>query len=264
MPPKMVMCCICGKEVMKAQTYATGETDEEGNPLRACKEHEGVAEKAKELKEKSLKDLKRSMDESPFPGVKQHGLGLGSQHSKHFQQKSLEKEKRKLEEEERFREWSVSHCWCCELPGIHLRDFFQLKLIAMEKGKMLGVNNPLSPEMGKVVAGLMEQMGAKCVLHAFDLDEKLFEKYKEWKNRIHWKCRPIVEFANTIQICFDCQKRTGIEFDLEAHLPKPALKTLAIVGATYEGSGAQKAAQVLGWGSIMKEREEEVKRAENN
>jgi len=274
MPPKMVRCSICGQDVMKSQTYATGEKDEEGNPLRACKEHEGVVEKAEGLKEKSLKDLKKSMREGPFPGARAHGFVLGSPHAKYAQKNSPEQREKdrgmltdardKLGDMEEFAQWSWEHCWCCEQPGLHLKDFYELKLIAWEKGKMLGVDNPFSDEMSKVISGIMKQIGVRCVLHRFEMDEDMFKKYQEWKNRIHYKCRILPEMARTIQLCFDCQKRTGIEFDLKENTPKIDLKTLAVLGVSYEGSGTQKATQALAAGSIMRDKEEESKKAENN
>jgi len=274
MPPKTVTCCVCGQEVLKSQTYATGDKDSEGNPLRACKEHEGVSEKAEELKEKSIENLKKSMKQSPFPGAKKHGFVLGSPHAKYAQKTSPEQREKdrelmgetrdKLSDMEQVATWAWTHCWCCEQKGIHLKDFYELKLIALEKGKMLGVKNPFSPEMDKIIAGLLRNLGVKCVMHRFEMDDKLVKSYAEWKNRIHYKCRPVAEMARTIQLCFECQERTGIKYNLEENLPKMDLKNMAILGASYDGSEAQKAAQVLAYGSILKDQEQQFKSIQNN
>jgi hypothetical protein len=243
----MVTCSVCGEEVMKSQTYATGEKDSEGNPLRACKKHEGVSEKADKLKEQALKDLKKT---SPEQREKSREI--------------MGKTRDKLSEMEETANWAWEHCWCCEQKGIHLKDFYELKLIALEKGKMLGVKNPFSPEMGKIITGIMKSLGVRCVMHRFEMDEKMLEKYAEWKNRIHYKCRPLSEMMHTIQLCFDCQKRLGIEYNLEENLPKMDLKNMVLLSAAYDGSEAQKAAQVLAYGSILKDQEKQFKSSQNN
>ena len=268
MPPKMIRCCICSQDVMKSQTYATGEKGEDGTPLRACKEHEGVVEKAEELKEKHLKEERQNSrlnpaqrnhasqvayyrkNTSPEQQAKDHQM-LGDAHDQ-------------LTKVLAFGEWARNHCWCCRLPGIPLRDFYQLKLIALEKGKILDVLNPFSKEMGEIIKGLMNKLEVKCVIHHFDLDDNLFKIYEEWKGRIRRECHEFVQIGKSINLCFDCQERTGIKFDLEAHMPKFDLSTLATIGAVYEGSGIQKAVQVLGLGSVVQDREEIVKKSENN
>ncbi|MBD3407237.1 MAG: hypothetical protein GF411_14045 [Candidatus Lokiarchaeota archaeon] len=79
---------------MKSQTYATGESDCEGNPLRACKSHDGIIEKAEQLKEdkinKTLNEAKDKLQEVESIAYDDHTWTAKAQEHK---------------------EWSENHCW---------------------------------------------------------------------------------------------------------------------------------------------------------
>jgi hypothetical protein len=50
MPPKMVICSMCGKGVLKAQTLAVA------GGTRACREHQDVVDESKKLQEAERQD----------------------------------------------------------------------------------------------------------------------------------------------------------------------------------------------------------------
>lgn len=229
MPPKTVTCSVCGQEVLKSQTYATGEKDSEGNPLRACKEHEGVVEKAQELREKQTEKAQQTL--------------------KKLRERPWEKEHESWQESAQ-EAWE--HCWCCGQKGINLQEFYQLQLIALEKGRILGENNPFSDKIPGLLKGLMEELGVKCVLHRFQMDEKMQKQYEEWKNRVEPKRRVLCQWG-MIHLCFECQKRTGIEFPLKESLPEVDLKTLMLIGSAYEGSNEQQTVKALAEASVKKD-----------
>ena len=235
MPPKKVTCCICGQDVLKAQTYATGEKDEDGTPLRACKEHEGVVEKKEALQKEQQEKVKDEMERLRTPW---HKRPENQSHDEQFSKAMIQAQENA--------QWGWEHCWCCEQPGIMMADVFKLQLVVMEKMRVFGMDwNPFDPESRKqerkIMKGLMDELGAKCVFHRFEMDAKMKENYKLWKLRINFKVRPAAEMLGIIQLCFDCQKRTGIVYDLEANMPKPNLEVLHMIGAAYEGSELQAA-----------------------
>ena len=240
MPPKTVTCRICGEDILKSRTYATGEIGDDGLPLRACKEHEGVSEKAEELRKEQTKEAKKSAEKLKWRPPSREEL----------ERREIEQ----LQEQQKEAQWGWDHCWCCEQPGIHLKDFSQVQLIAMEKARLLGVN-PFSNEMGELIKGILKQAGVTRVMHRFEMDEEMKSKFQEWKNRIHWKLRPVADMTGIIQLCFDCQRRTGIVFDLNMNMPKADLTTLAAIGSSYDGSDEQRQAKLLAVLSLAKDEE---------
>lgn len=113
MPIKQVICSICKETVNKAATFHVGGTD------RACKKHEGVADKKAQL------DVKKAGDQA----------------------KSVQKLNRRLEPQ-----WSADpmkpKCWVCMNTGLRQQDFFMRILIEMQKQEIIhgGPVNPFAPE----------------------------------------------------------------------------------------------------------------------
>lgn len=203
MPPKTIKCSICGAEVLKSQTYATGQKDADGTPLRACKTHEGVIEKAEQLKKKLPK------------------IDHSQSHMDHFE----------------FREWADRHCWMCEQKGITVQEASAYQLIVLRQLELKGlVPNPLDEKTNKIQHSLfwdlMKEINAKCVFQRFEINSKQHQLFLEWKNRIHYQCRPIAEQGGIIQLCVDCQERSGIIHETKP----PDLTLLASLGSAYRES----------------------------
>jgi hypothetical protein len=245
MPPPQVICSICGETVNKAQTYATGEKDSEGKPLRACKKHEGVAEKAEELKEKAFEKQEKNTYSAQQKREREH------RNRNYRDPFDIPEDIRKHQE------WAETHCWCCEGKGVSIPDFSMLQLVAMEKAELLGIKNPFDPALASITKSILKKMGYSCVLHRFSMDKSMREKYQEWKNRINHKMRGVVELGNIIQLCFDCQKKTGIEYDVKTNMPKFDLQTMAMIGSAYLESGMKENMKEIAKASIFSDRESE-------
>ena len=232
MPPKMITCSVCNESVMKAQTYATGGTDEEGNPLRACKAHEGVLEKADSLRAEEIKRLKKAQEPKKFPAYVPPPQDVEDNHCK---------------------------CWCCEREGILLRDVYKLRLVIMEKMKLQGkVWNPFEYENSEI-PGLKALLGDLVIMHQFELDEDLYEKYKSWEARFSPACRDAVSFLKMIQLCFDCQEITGIAFDMKK-LEAPSLQALMLINVAYDNSELKEQAKQMAEVLVLKDEINETKR----
>ena len=243
MPPKTVKCSVCGEEVLKSQTYATGEKSGDGDPLRACKKHEGVVEKAQQLR---ADDVKRLRDQP--------------------KKKEEERRKRRRHTEldfskiEKFAHWAWNHCWICERPGIFAHDAYRLLMVAMEKAKIRGNNiNPLDgKQLIKYIGTLPD---GHCIFHRFNLDNKGIELYKKWKARFHKKTRQGIEMLRIVQLCTECQKRTKIKIPDPKPIP---IETLLLVADAYEGSDMQKTIHRIAEIAVGLEDEANTKKTSEN
>jgi len=225
MPPPVVKCCICGEEVLKAQTYAIAGG-------RACKKHEGVVEQSQQIQQKAIDDKSR--------------------------QRAAEDERERRREErmnmphasmEANLSFARDNCWCCGRVGLEHSMFMQLQLAAMEKAQNENIN-----VFGELVGdhafknmllAVLKRLGAECVFKRFDLNDEMFERYVQWEARIDHRVRDIVRFGRVIQLCGDCQNGTGIKFDFESIIPKVPLQTLLLVGSAYENSDFHKHVQEI-------------------
>lgn len=227
MPPPMVKCSICGEMVMKSQTCATGGMNSEGVPVRACKTHEGVVEKAEDFQKKQEEEKQKKIKEDQErKQTRNDPFGL----AKKFD----------------------GLCWCCQRRGISRKDSYLVQLLALEKARVLGDPNPFSKTVIDEGRKIMKKTGAECVFDRFNLTEDQYKNYLRSSNRIAFEMREIVLLGRFIQLCTDCQKGLGIMFDIEARMPKPNLETMAILGAGYEASGAKANMQAIAE-SLVKE-----------
>lgn len=244
MPPKTVTCSFpgCGESVMKSQTYATGKKDSEGNPLRACKTHEGVKEKAEELKEQQSSKQKRAANKPP----------LTNAHQKYFKQQERKEERyketirRNYEEEmlEDFGEiqptpqqiWIDTHCWVCEQECMSFREANFRILIDMAKAKL--TNNKI------------DFIDTDKIRYRFNITDEQLGLYKKWKSRFHISTRPIIELIRMIQLCKGCQEITGIKKPDEKLL---SLKALALIGAAFDTSDLKKSIKIQAQNEVIGE-----------
>jgi len=243
MPPKTITCSVCGEEVPKSQTYATGEKSDDGKPLRACKSHEGVMEKAEQMRADNIKRLR-------------------DQPKKREEEKKKRRRRSELDfsKIDRFAHWAWTHCWICERPGIFVADAYKLLLVAMEKAKIRGDNiNPLDGAQLIKYIGTMPNV--RCVFHRFALDNKGMKLYEEWKARFHKKTRAGIEMLRIVQLCTECQKRTKIKIPDRKPIP---LKTLAMVAAAYEGSEMQDTIHRIAEVSVKLEDEDSKRKTSEN
>jgi hypothetical protein len=165
MPIKQVICSICKQTVNKAVTYHVGGTD------RACRSHEGVAEK------KAALEVKKADDQA----------------------RSIQKLERRLEPV-----WSSEpmqpKCWVCMNTGIRQQEFFMRILIEMQKQEIIhrGPVNPFAPEH-------MIRLKERCI---FILSE---ETCKNALPYIREDFRMMIGMGGFLSICGPCCGTLKIE-----------------------------------------------------
>jgi len=248
MPGKQVTCCICGEMLSKRQTYATGEKDDDGNPKRACKTHEGVSEKAKDMQKEAVKKVVDSVEEknrkqrdgwAPSGDSDSDSGGFG-----------LNK---------KYLIWMDTHCWCCGEEGISLREAMQLRMIAIEKMKIEGKTwNPFVYEESEIPV-VKKLLGNNRVLVRFALNDEMFELYKKWFARMKPKARDAISFGRLIQLCAECQEATGIKPDMDKLFPKVNISAMGVLGALYQTSDLKKSIQKVAQSIVHKEEHDRVK-----
>jgi len=195
MPPKVVTCCICKQEVLKAQTMAIKDG-------RACRSHDGVEQKAQQRqKDEALKNAKPMPRQSPS----------GFEHR--FDLEKFEQDAAK------FREEAYSHCWTCGCEGISLKEYFAQCMIASHRLKLRGEWNflTLHSDMDKL-------MGNPVVLSCLPYDEEKDRKiYRDITNR---KIKGIIHVLRFVNMCGKCIVRHNVRDRLEALMPEPTMEQI--------------------------------------
>ena len=105
MPPPMVVCSICQKNVMKAQTYHVGDGK------RACKEHEGVNQAKVKLEQEAIEKKKR------------------------------DEQTRQIQQDQRDRDYHPPlepHCMDCKERAIYEQDVYKIMAITNKKMELMG------------------------------------------------------------------------------------------------------------------------------
>jgi hypothetical protein len=248
MPPPTVVCCVCGSEVLKSKTKCIGGDSK--NPQRACVEHEETNKKAQD---KQSTDFKMKL--AKIREEEERSRRIQERHFGFFD----------IEETKMFAEWAWTHCWMCEREGIFLSEVFKLQLVSLERMKLLGLKwNPLSEKPEENGMKFISDMVAEhrfAVMQRFSINEEQFKTYLEWKNRIYHKCRMFIEMSKSIQLCNECQKRTGIVFNVKEVMPDLSLEQMAMMNFVYETSGLKEEITGLAVASIMTDH---VKNVKNN
>lgn len=164
MPIKQVVCSICKQTVNKAVTYHVGGTD------RACRSHEGVAEKKIALDAQKQKTQAMSVQKAEHR--RPEGDGYGSGH------------------------WSGDHqspkCWVCMNTGLRSQEFFLRYLIEVEKQSKI-TGKTIIPLFDKTV-----RMKVRCI---FLLTK---EQGAPAMKFVRDEFRQLVDIAGFISICGDC------------------------------------------------------------
>ena len=160
-----VICAICGKETSKGKTYAIGDGK------RACRDHEGVAEKG-ELRK--AQEQRRLIDQT-------------NQHKKPKRPKYKPIP-------------TAPACWVCEKEGINAREFFLQRLVDSEKHSLIhGITNPFTDPDHP----LMSRKAEKPVIFALT-KERLGEKWDEIYKKVKPDFRMLMDMAGFMGICADC------------------------------------------------------------
>lgn len=175
MPPPMVVCSICGCNVMKAQTYHVGDGK------RACKTHEGVVERKSELEQQIVlnkeaeKRAKARNDEKRAPYVA-----------------------------------GKNRCWACQREAITEREMWFKILVA---GQRMEVKNiKMHPFMAEYPEQLRRELnldpGKKLLvtsLFPVEGNEKLVNKFPP-------QVRQLGQLAGYVSVCQDCAHNVGLQF----------------------------------------------------
>ncbi len=126
MPIKQVTCCTCGDTVNKARTYCIDKKTGE----RACKTHDGVIEKSKDITEKQLNRAKISA-----------AKGTTHDQSMRHIRESNKRTERAFQERKELEESGHVKCWICGCHGANYSNHCRRTLVAMsmfekEQGRM--------------------------------------------------------------------------------------------------------------------------------
>jgi len=226
MPPKTITCCECGEQVLKSQTYATGKKDENGDPLRACKIHEGVIEQAEKLKErKKIKPVPKKEKKFNKPwGFEDVPLVV---------------------------QWNASHCWLCESEGMSRQHHAQAMLITLAKAKQDGQNADVLFDPKKLKKYLPRDIKGLdlVVLDLITLNEETLKRAQIWK-RIKRDLMDIISIGGIIQLCPECQDRMDIKVP-EIKTPKP--EVMYMLGSIYEDSQMKKNIDTIAKGELAED-----------
>lgn len=189
MPPKQCMCCICGQTVNKCKTYHVGDGK------RACREHDGVTDKAQELQAEQKAQAQREAEEAKRRRKAAH---------------AWEGEGRTL----------APKCFGCGKVGIR-QDAWHLNFLkAIERMELAEENPPhmFHPDFHTTVRKYLRSPDAvddrelTCLwLIPLDDDTAFLEKRLRYDP---WMAMRIMGFGG---FCPECVKRLG----LQDKLPKP-------------------------------------------
>lgn len=163
MPIKQVVCSICKETVNKAVTYHVGGTD------RACKKHEGVAEKKDVLQaqkaKKAIEDLQKQ----------EHRLYS-------------------MRGESWSQDFKTPKCWVCMNTGMKSQEFFLRYLIECEKQSKI-TGKPVLPLRG-FDGGI--KMNTRCI---FVLPK---EQCASAMKYVREEFQTLIQMAGFVAICGDC------------------------------------------------------------
>jgi len=206
MPPKTVVCSICGYKVNKRQTLQIG------NGLRACHFHKETIKKSEELKNELKNELKK----------------------KELIKKELKKTNRFLTTEslEKHKDFVQNHCWVCCKKGINIKELYYKMLVGMEKIKLKGeqidfLNMPFQ---------LKKEMSLENVptLVTIEVKKKDISKF------LHKMVAEFYSFTRTAQICVECLKKLDLFDEWQKSIPQPSLNQMLYLGEAYQTSDLAK------------------------
>jgi hypothetical protein len=205
MPPKQTTCSICGETVNKAKTYHIGDGK------RACKKHEGVTEKADELRQADLDRRIREREESK------------------------RKKSRPQFGDPEFK--IVAKCGFCARPGLRQDEFHLNTLKAMERMRLREREgetiHPFHPEYHTRLREYMISPDAQddhetvCLwVIQMTSEDKLFKRLKRMGQME-------ADSFGVVMVCPFCVKK----LNLKDRLPKPpdvSIEQLSNFGVVYE------------------------------
>lgn len=187
MPPKTVVCSICGETVLKAHTLALK------GGSRACRSHSGVQEESLEIQQEQKQETKKSMSRKrklyqPYP-MPSH------------------------EELNRWRDKVKTTCWVCEAEGINAQDYYFKCLVALKRLELRGDSFNLL-NMPEKVRELVTDIPLFSIPYDSNNDDRLFSRVRDRK------LRNILHFLRYIQLCPDCIQRLNLNDRFKALFPE--------------------------------------------
>jgi len=204
MPPKTVVCIICGRTVNKRQTLLVREGE------RACCIHVEAKKLSEELinKQTAEKEIKEKRDKKK----KRSGSMT-------------------LESLERDKDFIQNHCWCCCKKGIHIRELYYKMLVGMEKVRLKAVqldflNMPFQ---------LKKEMNLLNVPTLVTL-----KIHTDISKNLHKIVQDVFLFTRTATLCTECLKKLNLFDEWEKTRPKPVIDQMLALGAQYETSDLAK------------------------
>lgn len=222
MPPKTVRCSICGDEVMKARTYCVDAKTGQ----RACKTHEGVAQKKEKLQEDQAKV----------------------------------KEREKEAAEEKMKSWFATPdfkpkkmCFCCRKEGLHEQDWNLRFVVAREKvvqkyGEqydqfvtMFTDDKEKQEEAAKLLRKEFNAGEDPDKLHKLNVlhDQPEDPKFKRLFRNTHKDAVPVVRLTGITMVCNKCLADCGITIEAPNIVNEMNFKHMMMFGAIIQDSIAE-------------------------
>ncbi len=199
MPIKIIICAICGKEVSRRQSYLIDQK----TGARACKEHEQTQQAKQQITETHHQEeiQRKQNEERKIQERRAHEFGTPE-----FNQRSNEIQ---------------NCCWKCLEPGLHHREFFMRRLIAMEKisqreGGRLVLPVPFNDkglqDCKKVNSAMRDPISNKPLRYigCWPIPQ---EKREETLSLIRLRFRPIAALSMMVQLCGECCEKVGYKVE---------------------------------------------------
>jgi len=197
-------CAICGKDVSKRQSYYIG-TDDDGNPLRACKTHP----EAQEYQQKVAKEQQQRLQQ------------LKETKTRRLQSSPIHPEQLR--------------CWCCGQIGKHEREFYMRLLVNMQKAEILGKKIDLfNPANDPAAMATCNELEGYVPLRVVDIS-----KLETWQLRQLVPLEDMRMAANATGfalLCIPCIEKYDltIKVDKPKLPPEEQLKNWAVLGAAMK------------------------------
>lgn len=175
MPPKTITCSICGKEVMKSQTSCIGK-DDNGNPIRACKEHNETEHKANQYQE--IQENTKKYNE--------------------------EKERTRESKYDQFSDFEyIPRCMLCQKEGIFAQEWGMMNLVALKvikknKDKLIKTKIPEIPDR----------------IDVLEVTDSDLDKIEKWKARFKRGHYDMIRMVRVVHLCWECQDKVGIKMPM--------------------------------------------------
>ena len=199
----VVVCSVCGKEVSKRQTYSVGDGK------RACRIHEGVAEKKDEME----KERKAKRQE---------------------EMRLAEEKARRVYEEHYPHVPKGPWCWCCHKEGISEKEFWTLIAIGnaainVKEKRGEPVPKMFTQEYTEALRRLSGVEPGTVVIQLFEAKpgDKVF-------GTMDYNGKQAAGIAGVVCVCMECALKAGLKREMPAVDIPTLLSVGEVMGPVFE------------------------------